>query len=435
MLKRIASLSFLALLICILLLSEGCTFDNIYRDQNPTWSPDGTRIAFSSDRDRKGEIYVMNADGTDQIRLTNNVEDKYGSEWSYDPAWSPDGTKIVYTYGYTPVPGNHRSSIYIMNSDGTNKTALTYNPNDWDEDPSWSPDGSKITFVSHKGGQSIWVMNSDGSAMTRLTDKTGYDSSPSWSPDGEKIAFAHSTNGWQNYQHICIMQADGSEIINLTGDNEYDSEPCWSPDGSKIAFISQRESDYDLYVMNSDGSDLKKITNTPDYKSAPVWSPAGNAIAFEWGNITNDKIYVMNISDLSLKRLTGNSLLIRLGNVWLISILAIIAAMQILIMRRKRLALNGKTSELAVTSFIFGIIGLLGIPLLNWGFATPLASAVAIVFGAVSTKQTGKKQNLKGKKLGLAGISMGISCFIILAVWLAVMIAQGINNLFFGASF
>src|SRR5437867_3067492 len=136
------------------------------------------KIAFTSQRDEgNDEIYVMNADGTAQTRLTNNTAN------DFNPSWSPDGAKIAFTSDK-----DFLFEIYVMNPDGTGQTRLTNNTAD-DDFPSWSPDGTKIAFMSNRDGNlEIYTMNANGTAQTRLTNNTANDFTPIWSPDGAKIA-------------------------------------------------------------------------------------------------------------------------------------------------------------------------------------------------------------------------------------------------------
>jgi Tol biopolymer transport system component len=144
---------------------------------NPAWSPDGTKIAFATNRDGNYEIYTMNPDGTGPTRLTNNTSS------DYEPAWSPDGTKIAFA---TNRDGN--DEIYTMNADASNQTRLTNNTA-VDAAPAWSPDGTKIAFKSTGDTDpfayryEIYTMNADGSSQTNLTNNPGADDSvPDWQP-------------------------------------------------------------------------------------------------------------------------------------------------------------------------------------------------------------------------------------------------------------
>ncbi|WP_346817878.1 NTTRR-F1 domain [Bacillus paramobilis] len=236
--------------------------NNAASDSDPAWSPDGQKIAFSSTRDGNNEIYVMNADGTNQTRLTNNVA------FDLNPAWSPDGQKIVFSSNRD---GN--TEIYVMNADGTNQTRLTNNPAD-DRDPTWSPDGQKIAFTSLRdGNDEIYVMNADGTNQTRLTNNLANDRESTWSPDGQKIAFTSFRDVNLNGA-IYVMNANGTNQTRLTNNSSAsDLAPTWSPDGQKIAFLSTRDGNPEIYVMNADGTNQIRLTNNLASDLNPAWSP------------------------------------------------------------------------------------------------------------------------------------------------------------------
>ena len=237
--------------------------DNPADDGWPSWSPDGRRIAFVSDRDGNWEIYVMNADGTGQVDVTNSPT---ADGW---PSWSPDGRKIAFV---SDCDGNWE--IYAINADGTEKTKLTTDPKD-DGWPTWSPDGRRIAFAFNRdrGYYKIYVMNGDGTEQTRLTDWAN-DFRPAWSPDGRKIAFASNCDGnWEIY----VMNADGTGRVNLTNNPADDSWPSWSPDGERIAFQSDRDGNSEIYVMNADGTGQVNLTNNLADDLKPSWSPYAKA--------------------------------------------------------------------------------------------------------------------------------------------------------------
>jgi hypothetical protein len=225
-------------------------------DSEPSWSPDRTRIAFESNRTGAGDVYVMNADGSGQTRLTLTPSS------DGEPAWSPDGTRIAFS--------QNNAGIYVMNADGSGQTRLSP-PGAVDGEPVWSPDGTRIAFSALTStGIDIWVMNADGSDRTRLTPQSpGADDEPSWSPDGSRIVFESARTGGRD---IYVMNADGSGQTRLTMSTSVDVEPAWSPDGSRIAFSSARSGGGDIYVMSADGSGQTPLTTTAGLDSDPAWT-------------------------------------------------------------------------------------------------------------------------------------------------------------------
>jgi Tol biopolymer transport system component len=242
-------------------------------DDQPKWSPDGTKIVFMSDRDGNFEIYTMNADGSTQTRVTSNfAADGF-------PAWSHDGTRIAFVRGDLRNPSTFE--IFVMNADGSNQIRLT-NDSVIDGVPSWSPDNTKIVFMS--GGSSvfdpnafeIFAMNADGSSRTRLTNNSIVDGQPSYSPDGSRILFASGNAMNPNGIEIFVMNADGSNRVQLTTNNVTDGFPAWSFDGSNIIFASGSiagEATVELFVMNSNGTNQSKLTNNSELDWFPDWQP------------------------------------------------------------------------------------------------------------------------------------------------------------------
>ena len=301
----------IALALAALLLASACGGGGQPAGTPTPASPAAGKIAFVSYRDGNLGIYVMNADGSGQTRLTEN---KSGPHGDFAPAWSPDGSRIAFM---SDRDGRSNYEIYVMNADGTGQTSLTDNP-DIDSNPSWSPDGSRIAFDSGRDSYEIYVTNADGSGQTRLTDSPGFDSDPAWSPDGNRIAFVScdlpepSPSEGLLHCDLSLMNADGSNRVPLTGEGEGNNyEPTWSPDGSRIAFVSYRVGNLGIYVMNADGSGQTRLTENPDIDLGPIWSPDGSRIAFTSDRDGNYEIYVMNADGSGLTHLADGE-----GPVW-----------------------------------------------------------------------------------------------------------------------
>lgn len=162
---------------------------------SPTWSPDGTRIAY----EHNGDIFAMNADGSGQTQLTADIP-------AYEPAWSPDGDKFAYA---------SNGDIFTMNADGSGQTNLTDISGVSEHSPAWSSDGARIAYTgSENGGYGdVFAMNADGGGQTNLTGTPGDEGEPAWSPDGARIAYSAyiTSGGWK----VFAMNADGGGQTNL----------------------------------------------------------------------------------------------------------------------------------------------------------------------------------------------------------------------------
>ena len=256
-----------------------------------------SKIVFASNREGVMQSYVMNADGSSVVRLTNS-----GANDDL-PRWSPNGTKILFQSGRDH-PDTGYMDIYVMNSDGSGVIRLTTDAND-DSFASWSADGSKIVFQSMRNGVNyqVYSMNANGSSQTNLTNTSASDGEPSWSPDGTRIAFA-SDRDHAGFDSVYVMNSGGSNQhrITFSADTVDDTQPVWSRDGNRIAFVSTRDSttetwqetdddgnyitksrvhiNKEVYVMNADGSAQTRLTNDLANDDCPAWSPDGSKIVF-----------------------------------------------------------------------------------------------------------------------------------------------------------
>jgi TolB protein len=231
----------------------------------PRFSPDGTRIAFTCYGEAGG---VTSA----QICMYSMETGKRAAFMRYKgtnsaPTWSPDGSKVMFSSSMHGDP-----ELFVIDSSGTALKRVTYSAG-VDTSPAWNPKtGQTVAFVSDRGGlPQLYLMNADGSNAQKLElEDKGYVIDPAWSPNGQLLAFAwRRPNG--NYD-LYVMDVATRQIVELTRDAGRNERPCWAPDGRHIVFESTRSGSRQIWTMLADGSQPRQLTRE-GHNESPSWSP------------------------------------------------------------------------------------------------------------------------------------------------------------------
>jgi Tol biopolymer transport system component len=257
-------------------------FDPNY-DAQSDWSPDGTKIAFRSQRSGRFQVSVADLTVLDPVTRRPRITDvppAADRSQSSQPSWLPDGTGLVYRR--TGGPGTTGSDLYEMNLDGSDRHALVVLPDEqWY--PSMSPDGRTLMFVDtnhrvngREVGRRIMGLDTATGAIRTIYDSpdpSTWDSGSAWSPDGTQIAFESDLDGDLD---VYAINADGTNLRKLTQkDDRHDEGPAWSPDGKQIVYSSGPDDLHeDIHVMNADGSDPRQLTSYPGRDESPDWGVA-----------------------------------------------------------------------------------------------------------------------------------------------------------------
>ena len=244
---------------------------------SPSWSPDGSKLAF--EYRQLGANTLCTFPNGDFLCSSVAILDVATGEMEIlrsdvapgaTPAWSPDGTQIVFA-GNAKRGDFSGSTLYVMNSDGTQVKRLTHK---WgpkpvvELNPSWSPDGNRIVFFSDRHASdtkswSLYTVEASGGKEQKLIQNDGNDMDPDWSPDGTQILFVR-TFEFPDYR-LYTVNPDGTAVTELLQPNTPVAGPQWSPDGTKIVYSAESV----VYVVNANGSGVTSIASG----ESPTWRP------------------------------------------------------------------------------------------------------------------------------------------------------------------
>jgi Tol biopolymer transport system component len=274
---------------------------NEFDDSSPDLSPDGSQIAFISDRDDpeagrcfpdcRYQLYVIDVEealrsaGTEGSSERRLVETEFRT---LHPDWHPDGSKLSFD-----TESNLQADIYVVNADGSGLQRLIED-GFWAD---WSPDGSQIAFASGRDGNvELYVADADGTNQRRLTENSYLDFFPAWSPDGRRIAFARLET-----KQIYVLEVEEAlQSAGTGGSHEQQvthvrnaEDPAWSPDGTQIVFQSSQDGDFEIYTLDveaaiqgGEGSSARQVTDNRAGDFWPAWGPAATPQA---GSVTFEK--------------------------------------------------------------------------------------------------------------------------------------------------
>lgn len=244
------------------------------------------QIAFTASDGGRRDIWLINADGTNERSLTGELENTFAEA----AVWSPTGDLLAFDGRVT----GPRRDILLVNVDGNTpeQIAITEGPG-YNCYPSFSPDGQLIVYMSERDeNRDLYIMDLEGNEVDKITSHAANDYEPDWSPDGEQIVFTSRRSGGSE---LYVMDTQGQAVTRITNDPGLDWRPAWSPDGEWIAFESWRNGNGDIFIMRPDGSDLRQLTDSAAEDGHPDWSSDGRYIVFHSQRTGNYQLFILEV--------------------------------------------------------------------------------------------------------------------------------------------
>ncbi len=312
------------LLACLALVagSASAQEENTIYYMFPDWSPDGKKIAFEGGVDGQLSIHVIDIDGKNLTKLTNTPPDvDYNDE---RPIWSPDGSTIAFFSNRAELRAEQPVSlqVYVMNADGSAQRRITHEGPALEFDVSWSPDGERLVFQSrpeiNPGVNSLYVIGIDGRGRERITDGQYNDTSPQWSPDGKSILFVQSAAIYKFFAdytpedrklrrtstEIMLLNLEDGTLSPVTQNDLRERDPSWNADGSEIYYLQEAGGKRTLFRQKPGQKDAiavadGDIVSNPGNVTRTRVSPDGRFVVY---HKQIDDVYGIYIYDLETER-------------------------------------------------------------------------------------------------------------------------------------
>ena len=292
----------------------------------PDWSPDGKKIAFEGGLDGELSIYTIDLDGKNLTELTNK---EYNDE---GPVWSPDGNKIAFFSNRHERKDERPISlqIYIMNADGTGQRRITHDGPALEYNISWSPDGERLVFQSrpeiNPGVHSLYVIGADGTGRQRITDGRFNDTTPQWSPDGKQILFVQSAAIYKFFAdytpedrklrrtstEIMLLNLEDRTKTPITQNDVSDFDPSWNADGSEIYYLQEVGGERTLFRQKPGEREAVAVVDgdlvsNPGFVTRTRLSPDGRFVVYHKQIDDLSGIYIYGLETKHERLLVGGA--------------------------------------------------------------------------------------------------------------------------------